>query len=179
MLSANALADAIMTAVQTQVTPKNLGSLLPIVGRAIAKYLTRNTEIAYSWSGIMPGSPSVPDPVTAYVTKNIAGNINMRATGASGQVQNGVILGKQITDGIKTFTITGAAGWAVSPGKFKAAPQIILSPAPAADFSKLWLQWSQTIIKTYKTYINSSPLAGTHGSFLAPPGAGAVMTQIF
>jgi hypothetical protein len=29
------------------------------------------------------------------------------------------------------------------------------------------------------TYINPSPLTGIHASYLAPPGAGAIMTSIF
>jgi len=168
-----------MSAVKNKISDKNTNQTLPVIGHAIAKYLTRNTDVMYSWSGIMPGSPPSPDPVITYKTNNVKGDIFMRPTGTRSQTLNGVLLGKQITDGIKTFIITAAPGWAVIPGTFKAAPQIVLPAVPVNDFQKLWLLWAQTIITAYKTYINPAPLMGTHGSFLAPPGAGAAMTQIF
>jgi len=177
MLSANALANEIMSAIKQKITEKNLNQTLPTAGHAIAKYLTKNTDILYVWAGIMPGTPPTPDPVVVYQTKNIKGDIFMHQTGVMDMITNGILLGKQITDGIRTFVITAAPGWLVTPGKFLTAVPIVLPPAPTNDFSKLWLLWSSVIITTYKTYINPTPLAGSHGPYLSTPGA--MMTQIF
>jgi hypothetical protein len=152
---------------------------LPIVGHAIAKYLCKNTDIIYAWSGIMPGSPPVPDPLASYTTKDVAGDIILTPTRVLDPVMNGIILGKQITTGIKTFVITAAPSWAVTPGKFRASPDIVLPPSATVDFSKHWLVWATVIIATYITYINPTPLMGIHASYLAPPGSGAIMTSIF
>jgi hypothetical protein len=179
MLSPNALANAIYSEVRGSITRNNIMQTLPTVGHAIAKYLCKNTDVVYSWSGMIPGSPPIPDPVITYTTKNISGDIILTPTGVLDPVMNGIILGRQITAGIKTFIITAASGWAVTPGKFRASPDIVLPPTAVADFSKHWLLWAAVIITTYITYINPSPLMGTHISYLAPPGAGAVMTSIF
>jgi hypothetical protein len=179
MLSPNALANAIYSEVQGSITKDNIMQTLPTVGHAIAKYLCKNTDIVYSWSGTMPGSPPTPDPVVTYTTKNVAGDIILTPTGVLDPMMNGIILGRQITTGIKTFIITAAPGWTVTPGKFRASPDIVLPPSAAADFSKHWLLWATVIITTYMTYINPSPLTGTHAGYLAPPGAGAIMTSIF
>jgi predicted aconitase with swiveling domain len=179
MLSANALANVIMSEIKGNVTKANIMQTLPTIGHAIAKYLCRNTDIIYSWAGIMPGTPSVPDPVVVYQTKNVAGDIFLMPTGTLDPVTTGIMLGKQITDGIKTFIITANPAWLVTPGKFRASPDIVLPPTAITEFSQHWLLWATVIINTYKTYINPSPLTGAHGSFLAPPGAGAVMTSIF
>jgi hypothetical protein len=157
----------------------NIMQTLPTVGHAIAKYLCKNTDVIYAWSGIMPGDPPTPDPVVTYTTKDIAGDIILTPTGVLDPVMDGIILGRQITAGIKTFIITAAPSWAVTPGKFRASPDIILPPSATVDFSKHWLAWAAVIITTYITYINPAPLMGTHGGFLAPSGAGASMTSIF
>jgi hypothetical protein len=127
----------------------------------------------------MPGDPPKSDPVATYTTKDIAGDIILTPTGVLDPVMDGIILGRQITTGIKTFIITAAPSWAVTPGKFRASPDIVLPPSATADFSKHWLLWATVIITTYITYINPAPLMGVHGGFLAPPGAGAVMSSIF
>jgi hypothetical protein len=179
MLSANALANVIMSEIKGNITKSNIMQTLPTVGHAIAKYLCKNTDLIYSWSGIMPGAPPTPDSVAMYQTKNVSGDILLYPTGTLDPVTTGIILGKQITDGIKTFIITANPTWLVTPGKFKASPNIVLPPTAMSEFSRHWLLWATVIINTYRTYINPSPLMGTHGSFLAPPGAGAVMTSIF
>jgi len=177
VLSDNALAGEIMSAIKQKITYENLNQFLPTIGHAIAKYLTKNTDILYSWAGTMPGSPPTPDSVLTYKTNNVKGDIFMYQTGVTDAVRNGVLLGKQITDGIKTFIITAAPGWAVMPGLFKASPPIVLPPAPTNDFTQLWLLWAQVIIAAYKTYINPAMLTGAHGPYLSSPGAG--MKQIF
>jgi hypothetical protein len=179
MLSPNALANAIYSEIRGNITKDNITQTLPALGHAIAKYLCKNTDIVYSWSGMIPGSPPTPDPVITYTTKNIAGDINLTPSGVPDPVMNGIIIGRQITAGIKTFVITAPPGWIVTPGKFRASPDIVLPPSAMSDFSKHWLLWATVIITTYITYINPSPLTGTHVPYLAPPGVGAIMTSIF
>jgi hypothetical protein len=96
----------------------------------------------------------------------------------SDPVTHGIILGKQITDGIRTFKIMPASGWAVPPGGFLCAPSIILPPCPQKDMYQYWLMQSNIILTFYKAWINPAPLMGTHGAFLAPPGGGCQMLLI-
>jgi hypothetical protein len=148
MLSPNALANAIYSEIQGSITKDIIMQTLPTVGHAIAKYLCKNTDVVYSWSGMIPGSPPTPDPVITYTTKNISGDIILTPTGVLDPVMNGIILGRQITAGVKTFVITAAPGWAVAPGKFRASPDIVLPPTAIVDFSKHWVLWAAVILTT-------------------------------
>jgi hypothetical protein len=93
-LSPNGLVNEIINSIKGRINNQNAANqFMPELGHAITCYLTKNTSVLYSWSGIQPGTPPVPDPVT-----------------------HGIILGKQITDGIRTFKIMPASGWVVPPG---------------------------------------------------------------
>jgi hypothetical protein len=179
-LSPNGLANEIVNSIKSKITNQNAANqFMPELGHAIARYLTKNTSVLYAWSGIMPGSPPVPDPVVTYTTRQIVGDLVCSPTQAKDPVMHGIKLGKQITDGIKTFKIMPAAGWAVPPGGFLCAPPIILPPVPQKDIYQYWLMQSTIILTFYKAWIKPTPLTGSHGSFTAPPGAGAVMNLIF
>jgi hypothetical protein len=177
-LTPSGLANEIVNTLKGISGDAMAAQMMPKLGQAITKYLTKNTMVTYSWSGIMPGVPPVPDPVVMYTTTQIVGNITLSPTGAIDPVTHGMILGKQITDGIKTFQIMPAPTWTVPPGSFLCAPQIILPPCPMSDTYQYWLSQSTVILTFYKAWIKPTPLMGSHTSFLAPPGAGAIMTMI-
>jgi hypothetical protein len=179
-LSPNGLANEIVNSIKGKITNQNAASQFMLeLGHAIARYLTKNTSVTYAWSGIQPGSPPVPDPVITYTTKQVVGDFACSPTGVSDPVTHGIILGKQITDGIRTFKIMPAFGWAVPPGGFLCSPPIILPPCPKKDIYQYWLTQSTIILMFYKAWIKPTPLMGTHGAFLAPPGVGAVTQLIF
>jgi hypothetical protein len=179
-LSPNGLANEIFNSIKGRLTSQNAASqFMPELGHAIARYLTKNTSVMYAWSGIQPGTPPVPDPVVTYTTKQVVGDFACSPTMTPDPVTHGIILGKQITEGIRTFKIMPASGWAVPPGGFLCAPQIILPPYPQADTYQYWLMQSSVILTFYKMWIKPTPLMGAHGSFIAPPGAGAIMSLIF
>ena len=179
-LTPNGLANEIVNSVRRKITDKNYSlKTMPEIGHAIASYLTKNTSVRYVWSGILPGTPQIFDPITSYVTTSIVGDFACSPTNVSDPVLNGIFLGKQITDGIRKFKIMPASGWLVSPGGFLCAPNIVLPPIPIKDTYRYWLFQSNIILTFYKTWITPTPLMGSHGSYLAPPGAGAVMSQIF
>jgi hypothetical protein len=179
-LSPNGLANEIVNSIKGKITNKNVvAQMMPELGHAIARYLTKNTSVMYAWSGIQPGSPPVPDPVVSYTTKQVVGDFTCSPTMTSDPVAHGIILGKQITDGIRTFKIMPALGWTVPPGGFLCAPPIILPPCPQKGMYQHWLFQSNIILTFYRAWIKPDPLTGTHGAFLAPPGGGAVMSMIF
>jgi hypothetical protein len=178
-LSPNGLANEIVNALKNINGDTIASKMMPELGYAIARYLTKNTSVMYSWSGVQPGSPPVPDPVVVYTTTQIVGDFTCSPTQAQTPVMHGVKLGKQITDGIKTFKIMPALGWSVSPGGFLCTPPIILPPCPITDTYQYWLMQSTVILAFYKAWIKPTPLIGSHGSFLSPPGAGAIMNLIF
>jgi len=151
----------------------------PELGHAIARYLTKNTTVRYAWVGLMPGPPPVPDPEISYETTSIVGDFTCSFTNTLDQAMNGVILGKQITDGIRNFKIFPADGWVVPPGDFLCAPNIVLAPCPTLDSYRYWLNQAEVILRFYKLWIKPMPLMGAHGAYLAPPGAGAVMSGIY
>jgi hypothetical protein len=179
-LSPNGLANEIVNSIKGKINNQNAANqLMAGLGHAIASYLTRNTSVVFSWSGIQPGTTPAPDPVLAYTTNQIVGDFVCSPTGTSDPLMHGMSLGKQITDGIRTFKIMPASGWAVPPGGFLCAPPIVLPPCPQKDTYQYWLTQSNIILTFYKAWINPVPLMGTHGSFLAPPGSGASMKLIF
>jgi len=179
-LSANGLANEIVNSIRSKVNTKNMVAMtMPELGHAIARYLTKNTSVMYIWSGMIPGTPPVPDPVVSYVTTKVVGDFVCTPTNTPDPITHGIILGKQITDGIRTFKIFPAIGWAVPPGGFLCAPNIVLPPYPMKDTYKYWLFESEVILRFYKMWIKPLPLMGTHAAFLAPPGAGAIMSMIY
>jgi hypothetical protein len=130
-LSPNGLANEIVNSIKSKINNQNTANqFMPELGHAIARYLTKNTSVMYSWSGIQPGTPPVPDPVVSYTTKQVVGDFACSPTGVSDPVTHGIILGKQITDGIRTFKIMPASGWVVPPGGFLCAPRSYFRRAP-------------------------------------------------
>jgi hypothetical protein len=179
-LSPNGLASEIMNAMTSKLNKDNMAdTATPELGHAIAKYLTKNTVVKYVWSGMIPGSPPTPDPITSYVTTKIVGDFICSPTLTSDSFLHGVKLGKQITDGIQKFNIFPAEGWLVPPGGFLCAPSIVLPPYPAQDSFSYWLFQSGIILSFYKAWLKPVPLQGMHGPYLAPPGAGAIMSLIY
>jgi len=179
-LSANGLANEIVHNIRSKINSSNMTiEAMPELGHAIARYLTKNTHVRYIWSGIMPGTPPVPDPVISYVTTRVVGDFVCSPTNTLDPITHGIILGKQITEGIRTFQIFPETGWVVPPGGFLCAPSIVLPPYPVLDNYQYWLFQAGVILRFYKVWIRPTPLMGTHGLFLAPPGAGAIMSQIY
>jgi hypothetical protein len=179
-LSSNGLASEIMNAMVSKVNKDNMvGIVTPELGHAIAKYLTKNTEVKYVWSGMIPGSPPTPDPVISYKTTKVVGDFICSPTFTSDSFLHGVKLGKQITDGIRKFKIFPADGWLVSPGGFLCAPSIVLPPYPTLDSFSYWLFQAGIILNYYKAWLKPDPLQGSHGPYLAPPGDGAIMSLIY
>ncbi|MHC6202226.1 hypothetical protein ACYULU_03420 [Breznakiellaceae bacterium SP9] len=177
-LSSPGLANEIVTSVKGIDAKSMASKMLPEIGHAIARYLTKNTDVMYSWIGIQPGVPPISDPVVAYTTTQILGDITCSPTQTNDPIMHGMKLGKQITDGIKTFQIMPAAGWVLPPGDFLCTPAIVLQPCMKPDIYSYWLFESDIILTFYKAWIKSVPLMGSHGTFLAPPGSGAIMSLI-
>lgn len=179
-LSAAGLACEIVNSICSTVNNDNMVAVTtPELGQAISRYLTRNTQVKYTWSGRTPGSYPTSDPVTNYITTRVVGSFTCSPTNTLNPERHGIILGRQITDGIRRFRIFPAEGWTISPSMFLCAPNIVLPPFSTLDAFQYWLFQAGVILRFYKRYINPTPLTGAHGPFLAPPGSGAVMSQIF
>lgn len=177
-LSANGLASAISGSITGRINNKNAADMtMRELGHAIAKYLTKETEVKYAWTGQIPGESPTPDPATSYTTKRVTGDFICAPTLTRDPVLHGVKLGKQITDGIRKFQIFPADGWAVPPGQFLCAPAIVLPPYSNSDHYAYWLFQARVILRYYKTWIKSAPLPGTHGPYTGSPGA--VMSSIY
>jgi hypothetical protein len=179
MLTPNGMANEIISVLNRIPANQMADRMMPEVGHAIAKYLTQNTTVMYSWVGIQPNITPIPDPVVVYTTNRVVGDFACHPTKAVDPIMHGVLLGKQITDGIRNFNIMPPVGYLLPPGKFLCNPPIILPPCPVSNSYQYWLLQSSIILTFYRLWINPVPLMGSHGVFLAPPGAGAIMTLIF
>ena len=174
MLNPAALASKIVSALQNQ---DNANIAMQKLGQTIAEYLCDNTTIVYSWVGIMPGTPPTPDPVVVCQSTRLMGTFVCTPTNATTAVQHGIQLGEQIRSGIGQLKAVPPTGFTIPPATFANAAPILLMPTQAKSGFQHWLQWSSTIITTFMTYINPTPLAGAHGSYIGSPGA--IMTTIF
>ena len=174
MLNAPALANKIVSAIKNQ---NDANITMRKLGQAIAEYLCDNTTVMYSWVGIMPGTPPTPDPVVICQSTKLMGTFVCTPTNATTAVQHGIQLGEQIRSGIGQLKAVPPTGFTIPPATFANAAPILLMPTQATSSFQHWLQWASTIITTFMTYINPTPLAGAHGSYIGSPGA--VMTTIF
>jgi hypothetical protein len=175
-LVANDMADFVIAEMRNGASSQNI---MDMMGHAMAKYLRENTEVTFSWSGINPIPESKPpDPVTQYKTTDVTGDMNLVHTKTNDPDAASLNLALQIQKECANFTVGPASGWGV--------PRIVLnnhSPPPIAptktnDQLESMRKLCNWVITMYKTYINPTPLMGSHGVFLAPPGGGAVMTKI-
>ena len=174
MLNAPALANKIVSAIKNQ---NDANITMRKLGQAIAEYLCDNTTVMYSWVGIMPGTPPTPDPVVICQSTKLMGTFVCTPTNATTAVKHGIQLGEQIRSGIGQLKAVPPTGFTIPPATFANAAPILLMPTQATSSFQHWLQWASTIITTFMTYINPTPLAGAHGSYIGSPGA--VMTTIF
>ena len=174
MLNPAALASKIVSALQNQ---DNANIAMQKLGQAIAEYLCDNTTVMYSWVGIMPGTPPTPDPVVVCQSTRLMGTFVCTPTNATTAAQHGIQLGEQIRSGIGQLKAVPPTGFTIPPAAFANAAPILLMPTQAKSGFQHWLQWSSTIITTFMTYINPTPLPGAHASYIGSPGA--IMTTIF
>lgn len=174
MLNPAALASKIVSALQNQ---DNANIAMQKLGQTIAEYLCDNTTVMYSWVGIMPGTPPTPDPVVVCQSTRLMGTFVCTPTNATTAAQHGIQLGEQIRSGIGQLKAVPPTGFTIPPATFANAAPILLMPTQAKSGFQHWLQWSSTIITTFMTYINPTPLPGAHASYIGSPGA--IMTTIF
>ena len=174
MLNPAALASKIVSALQNQ---DNANIAMQKLGQVISEYLCDNATVMYSWVGIMPGTPPTPDPVVVCQSTRLMGTFVCTPTNATTAAQHGIQLGEQIRSGIGQLKAVPPTGFTIPPATFANAAPILLMPTQAKSGFQHWLQWSSTIITTFMTYINPTPLPGAHASYVGSPGA--IMTTIF
>lgn len=174
MLNPSALASSIVSSLQGK---SNSSEVMRTLGMTISDYLCNNTTVIFSWIGMQPGTPPLPDPVVTFNANSLVGSFVCSPTNATSAMQNGILLGEQIRQGISNLKIVPPAGFILPLGTFANAAPILLTPTQSTSGYEHWLKWSTTIITTFMTYINPTPLPGSHGSFIGSPGA--VMTSIF
>ena len=173
MLVAAAMAGQIVSALQGVDKP---AIACMKIGQAIGDYLCNNTMVMFSWVGIQPGVPPIPDPMVVTQSNKLIGTIVCTPTNATSAAQHALQFGAQIQQGIMGLTVAPPPTFLIPPATFLAAAPILLTPTQATQPFLHWMQWSQVIISTFMTYINPTPLPGAHLSFIGSPGA--IMTAI-
>lgn len=152
-------------------------SILTDYGNAIADYIRSNAEIVFSWNGIQPGSPPVIDPVTSATGEFTSVTITLTPSSASTYGPGMSHFSLEVSAGMAAalYNVT-QGGFSISPGVYGIPPTVFSVSGDDRDaaFDDLCGQ----IIGWITGYVNTTPLLGTHGSFLAPPGVGAIMTAI-
>jgi hypothetical protein len=169
-----AMADEVIAAMRHGASSK---SILAIMGHTMAKYLRENTEVLFSWSGINSAPSS--DPVTSYVTTDVIGDIFLEHPKVNETQLCHSHIAKQIQRDCGTFTIGPAPGWSVPRINLNNHSPPPLGPTKSNDQLISMRKMCNWVITMYKTYINGTPLMGSHGGYLAPSGAGAIMQAIF
>ena len=175
------MTDAIISRIQVNITQETIMNTMSEVGHAIAEYIVGNTIVTFSWSGQKPNPGAPPpflnDPVTSYSTTDLSGDFELHPTGTNDPVQSGIILGTEITQKVSTLLVNPNSAWTVPPITLL-CPTIVLTPSGTNNFRGHWTAWCSIIVPKVLLAINPSPLMGSHGSYTAPTGSGAVMTAI-
>jgi hypothetical protein len=154
-------------------------NIMEMMGHAMAKYLCANTEVLFSWSGNLPYDPYSADPITSYITTDVQGDFNLVHTKTNNPYASAIHLAKQIQKECGNLTVGPKEGWEVSRIKLNNHSPPPIAPTKSNDQLISMRKLCTWIITMYKTYINASPLMGSHRLFTAPPGSGAVMQSIF
>jgi hypothetical protein len=153
--------------------------IMEMMGHAMAKYLCSHTEVLFSWSGKLPADPYTPDPVASYITMDVQGDFFLVHTKTNNPYAAARHLALQIQKECGKLTIGPKEGWDVPRIKFNNHSPPPIAPTRSNDQVISMRRLCTWILNMYKTYINPTPLMGSHGSFFAPPGSGAVMQKIF
>jgi len=154
---------------------------LSALGDAISGYITDNAQINFSWVGISTSVPPVTDPV-ATATGEILG-LSFKLTPSSATSQADAI------SHLKDELVTGlsAALYNITDAGFTTAPQSMsLSPGisnlnitiSGNDRDDALGQLADCIVTWVKAQAPTVPVMGSHAAFLAPPGAGGMVTAI-
>jgi hypothetical protein len=175
-LDVHDMADFIIAEMRKGGSSQNI---MEMMGHAMAKYLCDNTEVLFSWSGNLPYDPYSPDPVTSYITRDVQGDFNLVHTKTNNPEAATRHLAKQIQKECGNFTIGPKDGWSVPRIKFNNHSPPPIVPTKSNDQRIAMRKLCTWVLTMYKTYINPSPLMGSHGQFTAPPGAGAIMQSIY
>jgi hypothetical protein len=175
-LDANDMADFIIAEMRKGGSSQNI---MEMMGHAMAKYLCDNTEVLFSWSGNLPYDPYSPDPVTSYSTTDVRGDFNLVHTKTNNPEAAASHLAKQIQKECGNLTVGPKDGWSVPRIALNNHSPPPIEPTKSNDQRIAMRKLCTWVLTMYKTYINSSPLMGSHGQFTAPAGTGAVMQSIF
>lgn len=139
---------------------------------AIKDYVESKCEITFTWNGIMPPPANTVDPITSY-----KGKVKFplfKITSPPSIQALGLILATEFVKGIIT---PKQVGFVLPPTNFKYVP-IIITESKADNQTDALEHISGEIIDGLKKMINKKPLLGSHASFTAPSGTGAVMVSI-
>ena len=151
-------------------------SIMALMGHAMAKYLCDNTEVEFSWNG---RSGTSTDPVTSYITTDVQGDFSFVHTRTNNPHRACAHLAEQIRSECGKLTIGPASGWTLPRITLNNHTPPPIVPTRSNDQRTSMLRICNWVITMYKTYINPTPLMGTHRGFSAPSGAGAIMRRIF
>jgi hypothetical protein len=154
-------------------------NIMEMMGHAMAKYLRDNTEVLFSWSGKLPSDPYPPDPETSYETADVQGDFYLVHTKTNNPQAAAGHLARQIQKECGNLTVGPKEGWKVPRIALNNHSPPPIQPTKSNDQLVSMRKLCAWIIAMYKTYINPAPLVGSHGSFTAPPGSGAVMQSIY
>jgi len=141
-------------------------------GTAMKTYLENNLEVSYSWTATTPPPASVPDPVTSFdasvtfPTFTLTSPADISLFGPMIQLQ---LAGAIITPDDPTFILP--------PGTFLPVAPIVVTQS-GKDNTKDAIEFlCDQVIISLKTWINPTPIPGTHLTFVTPT-PGAIMTSI-
>lgn len=170
-LSISGLKSAMMSATLNKTSAS---SALTALGNAIADYIVANAEIAFSWNGIYDGSP---DPVTSTTGEITSCTITLTASGKDNQSEAITYLENEIVAGVTAamFTVT-ASGFSVS--SLALGITGLSLDISGSNRDNAFNDFAEQIIDWITSYVNATPLLGSHGTYVAPPGTGAVMQSI-
>jgi len=151
-------------------------TIMALMGHAMAEYLCANTEVEFSWSGIAGLSS---DPVTSYITKDVKGDFDFVHTRTNKPFPACAHLAEQFRKECGNLTIGPASGWSVPRIVFNNHTPPPIVPTRTNKQLDSMIKICNWVITMYKTYINATPLMGSHGGYSAPSGEGAIMKRIF
>jgi len=163
---------------QTQAT-----AVLPALGNAIANYIMASAEVFFSWGGIDPVGPppSKPDPVTTATGKISELVITLTPSMATTQAAAYSHLKQEFVTGLSAakYNITDS-GFSTSPMLMDTSPLINnLTFAVSGPYrDSALLQLATNIVQWVTSQMPTGVIEGSHGTYLAPSGAGGLVTSI-
>ena len=178
-LSADILKTKIKDAIEGMHS--SAGDALSMLGDTLSSYIMENAQINFSWNGIQPATPPVPDPKVTTTGEIMGLSFQLTPSLATSQAEAINHLKSELITGLTAaqYNIT-EAGFTTVAMSMSTSPGIssLNISISGNDRDAALGQLANGVVTWITAQVPTGIILGSHGAFVAPAGTGGMVTAI-